>query len=282
MEKISNISLIRERVKDLKRDGKTIGFVPTMGYLHEGHLSLVDEAKKSCDVVIMSIFVNPTQFGPNEDYDSYPRDIERDEALAKSRGTDIVFYPDVKEMYPSETLTWVEVEKITGVLCGAKREGHFRGVTTVVTKLFNIVQPDIAIFGQKDAQQAAVIHKMVEDLNMNVRIKLAPIVREADGLAMSSRNVRLSTADRKNAVILSQSLFAIKEGINEGKELSKLMEKAKQVILGTPGARLDYLEARSYPDLETVHACKDRCLIAIAVYFGNVRLIDNILIENPS
>jgi len=282
MEQINKISDIRNRVNELKRKGKTIGFVPTMGYLHEGHLSLVDEAKKYCDIVIMSIFVNPAQFGPNEDFDSYPRDFERDEKKAEGRGTDIIFYPDVKEMYPSEILTWVNVEKITDVLCGAKREGHFRGVCTVVTKLFNIVKPDIAIFGQKDAQQAAVISKMVEDLNMDIEIKIAPIVREADGLAMSSRNVRLSSEDRKNAVILSKNLFMIKEGIDEGKELSRLLEKAKKSIQAIKGARLDYLEARSYPNLETVNTCNGLCLIALAVYFGGVRLIDNILIENLS
>jgi len=282
MERISNISEIRKRVQDLRQEGKTIGFVPTMGYLHEGHLSLVDEAKKYCDIVIMSIFVNPTQFGPNEDFDSYPRNIERDEALALSCGTDIIFYPSVKEMYPEGNLSWVYVEKITDVLCGAKREGHFRGVTTVVTKLFNIVKPDIAVFGQKDAQQAAVICKMVEDLNMDIKIKIAPIVREADGLAMSSRNVRLSPDDRKNAVILSKSLFAIKEGIGKGQELPELLEKAKESIRGINGARLDYLEARSYPDLEPVNTCDKACLIALAVYFGDVRLIDNILIEKLS
>ena len=258
MERISNISEIRKRVQDLRQEGKTIGFVPTMGYLHEGHLSLVDEAKKYCDIVIMSIFVNPTQFGPNEDFDSYPRNIERDEALALSCGTDIIFYPSVKEMYPEGNLSWVYVEKITDVLCGAKREGHFRGVTTVVTKLFNIVKPDIAVFGQKDAQQAAVICKMVEDLNMDIKIKIAPIVREADGLAMSSRNV------------------------GKGQELPELLEKAKESIRGINGAHLDYLEARSYPDLEPVNTCDKACLIALAVYFGDVRLIDNILIEKLS
>ena len=282
MERIATIKDMRQYIQKLKRSGKTIGFVPTMGYLHEGHLSLVDEAKKHCDVIIMSIFVNPTQFGLHEDFDGYPRDIKRDEALAESRGIDIIFYPDTKDIYPSEILTWVNVEKITEVLCGARREGHFRGVTTVVTKLFNIVKPDIAVFGQKDAQQAAVISKMVEDLNMDIEIKLAPIVREADGVAMSSRNVRLSPEDRKNAVILSQSLFAIKEGIGKGKVLSGLLEKAKESIRGMQGAQLDYLEARSYPNLEAINTCDGRCLVAIAVFFGDVRLIDNILIENVS
>jgi len=282
MERIATIKDMRYRIEKLKRSGKTIGFVPTMGYLHEGHLSLLDEAKKYSDVIIMSIFVNPTQFGPNEDFNSYPRDINRDEALAESRGTDIIFYPDVKEMYPSKILTWVNVEKITDVLCGARREGHFKGVTTVVTKLFNIIKPNIAVFGQKDAQQAAVISKMVEDLNMDIEIKLAPIVREADGLAMSSRNVRLSPGDRKNAKVLSQSLLMIKDGIAREEELSELLKKAKNNILETKGAQLDYLEARSYPNLEAINTCKGRCLVAIAVVFGDVRLIDNILIENVS
>lgn len=282
MEKVSKISDIRNKVKELRREGKTIGFVPTMGYLHEGHLSLIDEAKKHSDVVIMSIFVNPTQFGPNEDFNSYPRDIQRDEALAENRGTDIIFYPELKEMYPAENLSWVEVEKITDVLCGAKREGHFRGVTTIVTKLFNIVKPDVAIFGQKDAQQTAIITKMVEDLNMDIKIKLAPIVREADGLAMSSRNVRLKSEDRKNAVILSKSLFDIQKGLLQGDPLVELLDKARKNINMTPGAELEYLEARSYPGLQIVDDHRKGCLIALAAKFGDVRLIDNILIEKLS
>ncbi len=278
MERITNIKNMREYVDEQRRSGKKIGFVPTMGYLHEGHLSLIDKAKKHSDIVIVSIFVNPTQFGPNEDLDSYPRDLPRDETLAEGRKADIIFYPDVKEMYSTPNLTWVNVEKITDVLCGAKREEHFRGVTTVVTKLFNIVKPHIAVFGQKDAQQAAVITKMVEDLNMDVEIILAPIVREQDGLAMSSRNVRLTKGNRQNALVLSRSLFAIQQGIKEGKELKGLLEHAKEDIRSTDKAKLEYLEARSYPDLRSVEAYEDKCLIAIAAHFGNVRLIDNILI----
>ncbi len=282
MERITGISLMQAKADALRQEGKTIGFVPTMGFLHEGHLSLVDEAKKYADIIVMSIFVNPTQFGPNEDFERYPRNIEQDEALAESRGVDIVFIPEVNEMYPSKNLTWVIVEKITDVLCGSTREGHFRGVATVVAKLFNIVKPHVAVFGQKDAQQASVITKMVENLNMDIDIKVAPIVREADGLAMSSRNVYLSPEDRKNAVILSKSLFAIKDGIDKGEKLSGLLEKARRSIQSVSGARLDYLEARSYPNLETVNTCDKVCLIALAVYFGDVRLIDNILIENIS
>ncbi|RKY56975.1 MAG: pantoate--beta-alanine ligase, partial [Candidatus Neomarinimicrobiota bacterium] len=255
MERITGISLMQAKADALRQEGKTIGFVPTMGFLHEGHLSLVDEAKKYADIIVMSIFVNPTQFGPNEDFERYPRNIEQDEALAESRGVDIVFIPEVNEMYPSKNLTWVIVEKITDVLCGSTREGHFRGVATVVAKLFNIVKPHVAVFGQKDAQQASVITKMVENLNMDIDIKVAPIVREADGLAMSSRNVYLSPEDRKNAVILSKSLFAIKDGIDKGEKLSGLLEKARRSIQSVSGARLDYLEARSYPNLETVNTC---------------------------
>ena len=279
MERIKTISEIRNRIADLRRSGNRIGFVPTMGYLHEGHLSLVDEAKKHSDVIVMSIFVNPTQFGPNEDLESYPRDIVRDEKLAEGRGVDIVFYPGVEEMYPENLLTWVNVEHITNVLCGASREGHFKGVTTVVTKLFNIVKPDLAVFGQKDAQQAAVITKMVEDLNMDIEIIVAPIVREADGLAMSSRNVRLTNEQRKNALVLSRSLFEIEREVKTGKKLSGLLEKAKTEISSTSGAELEYLEARSYPDLELVDEIKGKSVIALAVRFGGVRLIDNIIVN---
>lgn len=279
MERLTNIKEVRDRVKELRAAGKKIGLVPTMGYLHDGHLSLVDKAKEHCDTVVMSVFVNPTQFGPNEDFDSYPRNIERDESLAESRGVDIIFYPDVKEMYPSENLAWVTVDKITDVLCGASRKGHFRGVTTVVTKLFNIVKPDVAVFGQKDAQQAAVITRMVNDLNMDIEILIAPIVREADGLAMSSRNVRLTDKQRQNALVLSRSLFALGEGLKNGKDLGSLLAEAKKVISNTEGAELEYLEARSYPDLELVPEVKGKCLIAVACKFGNVRLIDNIIVE---
>jgi pantoate--beta-alanine ligase len=282
MERITHISWMQEKADALRREGKTIGFVPTMGFLHEGHLSLVDEAKKHADIVVMSIFVNPTQFGPHEDFETYPRHIEQDEALAESRGVDIVFIPEVNEMYPSKNITWVTVEKITDVLCGATREGHFRGVTTVVAKLFNIVKPHVAIFGQKDAQQAAVITKMVENLNMDIDILVAPIIREADGLAMSSRNVRLNTKDRKNAAVISKSLFAIESGFQDGGDLEILIEKARKEINNTPGAELEYLEARSYPDLEPIVSCQDGCLIAVAVHFSDVRLIDNILIKKTS
>ena len=278
MKKIAKISEVRKYVKNMKQKGKTVGFVPTMGYLHEGHLSLVDVAKAHADVVVMSIFVNPTQFGPNEDFDSYPRNIERDESLAQRRGVDAIFYPEVLEMYPGNDLTWVTVDKITNVLCGAKREGHFKGVTTVVTKLFNIVQPDVAVFGQKDAQQAAVITQMVNDLNMPVKIKIAPIVREKDGLAMSSRNVRLSDDQRQKALVLSRSLFSIENGLKNGRPLLEMINEAKNEIILTDGVELEYLEARSYPGLEPARDLNGSCLIAVAARVGDVRLIDNIIV----
>jgi len=279
MERIEDIGRMREKADALRRSGKRIGFVPTMGYLHEGHLSLMDEAKKDCDVLVVSIFVNPAQFGPNEDYTTYPRNILRDEAMAAARGADIIFYPSADSMYPGEQLTWVTVDKITNVLCGAQRPGHFRGVATVVAKLFHIVKPHVAVFGQKDAQQLAVIMQMVRDLNMDVEIRVAPVIREADGLAMSSRNAGLAPEDRKQAVILSQVLFAIRDGIKEGKQIEELLQTAGVRIASVPHARLEYLEARTYPELELTHTFDRDCLIAIAVRFGKVRLIDNVLLK---
>ena len=282
MERISTVSAMQARAKALRLNGRRIGLIPTMGYLHEGHLSLIDEAKKYSDITVLSIFVNPAQFAPNEDYNNYPGDIERDVSLAEKRGVDIVFYPSVEEMYPDKQLTWINVETITEVLCGANREGHFRGVSTVVTKLFNIVKPHVAVFGQKDAQQAAVIQKMVDDLNMDVMIHIAPIVREPDGLAMSSRNIRLTPEDRKNAVILSQVLFRAKEGILKGESIHSVLAAAIKDIQAVAHAELEYIEARSYPDLEPMTDFNNDLLIALATHFGNVRLIDNILIEKSS
>lgn len=271
---------MQERAEFLRLSGKRIAFVPTMGYLHEGHLSLIDAAAADCDVVVVSVFVNPTQFGPQEDYASYPRDLKRDIALAAGRGAHIIFHPTAQDMYGGDPLTSVEVASITEVLCGASRKGHFRGVATVVTKLFHIIKPHVAIFGQKDAQQAAVIMKMVEDLNLDIEIRVAPIVREEDGLAMSSRNMRLDTEDRKNAARLSQVLFGIRDALTRGESLEKLLEESRAAIRNIPGANLEYLEARTYPGLlplKVPDANLD-CLIALAVHFGKVRLIDNILI----
>lgn len=253
-----------------------------MGYLHEGHLSLVDAVKNSCDIVVMSIFVNPTQFGPNEDLDSYPRDIEADEALAKERGVDIIFYPQADDMFPAGSLTWVNVEKITEVLCGASREGHFRGVTTVVTKLINIVKPHVMVLGQKDAQQAAVLIKMLEDLNMDIEVIVAPIVREADGLAMSSRNTRLTPENREKALVLSRSLWDLREELGKGIDLMSALSNARKKIELTENVELEYLEARTYPSLELTNTLSYRTLIAVAVKFADVRLIDNLLISSKT
>lgn len=282
MERISNISEMQKRATEFRLNFKKIGFVPTMGYLHEGHLSLVDAVKNSCDIVVMSIFVNPTQFGPNEDLDSYPRDIEADEALAKERGVDIIFYPQADDMFPAGSLTWVNVEKITEVLCGASREGHFRGVTTVVTKLINIVKPHVMVLGQKDAQQAAVLIKMLEDLNMDIEVIVAPIVREADGLAMSSRNTRLTPENREKALVLSRSLWDLREELGKGIDLMSALSNARKKIELTENVELEYLEARTYPSLELTNTLSYRTLIAVAVKFADVRLIDNLLISSKT
>lgn len=277
---IDNIHRMKTFSGMLKKEGKTIGFVPTMGYLHEGHISLARTAKKLNDVVVMSIFVNPTQFGPNEDFDSYPRDLKRDEDLARAEGVDVIFYPSVKDMYPEGYNTYVNVERLTGGLCGEKRPGHFRGVTTVVAKLFNIVKPDIAYFGQKDAQQVAVIRKMVQDLNIDVSIKVLPTAREKDGLAMSSRNKYLSGAERQDAVVLSQALSAAKAMVERGEKDPKLVIDAMgSMIKVKPSAKVDYIAIVDPDTLEEVRTIEKPVLIALAVYIGKTRLIDNIILE---
>jgi pantoate--beta-alanine ligase len=239
----------------------------------------VDKAKEMADIVVMSIFVNPLQFGPNEDLDSYPRDIERDSRLAKSRGVDILFFPPVEEMYPPGSKTIVSVKDITDALCGASRPGHFDGVATVVTKLFNIVQPDYAFFGMKDAQQVAVITQMVRDLNMPVEVVPCPIIREADGLAMSSRNVYLSDEERKQALVLSRSLKKAQEMVERGaRDVTALREAITAIIQESPLAEIDYIEIRSYPELAPLTELRGSCLIALAVRFGRTRLIDNIML----
>jgi pantoate--beta-alanine ligase len=276
MKIIHTIQEIREHIRPLKNKGQTVGFVPTMGYLHEGHLSLVAHAKQDCDLVVMSIFVNPLQFGPQEDYERYPRDLERDAALARKAGVDVLFVPSVSEMYPRPSRTFVEVEGLTESLCGQSRPGHFRGVATVVTKLFHIVQPDRAYFGQKDAQQVRVIEQMVEDLNMPVEIVPCPIVREPDGLAMSSRNVYLSPEERKQARSLNESLREIENAFARGERNAEcLIRIAAERIAKEPLAEVDYIrivDQLTLSDLETI----DRpALVALAVRFGQTRLIDN-------
>ncbi|MEW5953908.1 MAG: pantoate--beta-alanine ligase [Bacillota bacterium] len=280
MQVINTIAGIRTLVEEVRREGGIIGFVPTMGYFHEGHLSLMRRAKEECGLVVVSIFVNPLQFGPREDFASYPRDFDRDVAMAEEAGADIIFAPDVAEMYPPHFYTTVNVEKITEPLCGRSRPGHFRGVATVVTKLFNIVRPHRAYFGQKDAQQVLVIKRLAEDLNMDLNIVNAPLVRESDGLAMSSRNVYLSPEDRQAATVLYRSLQeaerAVSEGILEGARLEELV---RAIISREPRAAIDYVEVLSLPDLEPCAKISGQALVAVAVRFGNTRLIDNTIVE---
>lgn len=280
MKIIKTIHEVKEEIKKHRLQGKTVGFVPTMGYLHEGHLSLVNASKKQNDITVMSIFVNPTQFGPNEDFEKYPRDMERDIKKAETAGVDIVFLPSVSEMYPEGYKTYVSVEGLTEVLCGKSRPGHFKGVTTIVTKLFNIVKPDRAYFGQKDAQQAAVIMKMVRDIDMDIEIVVCPIIREKDGLAMSSRNVYLKPEERKAAVILSKALFEAEDLIKKGcRSRDEVIEYLRKRINSEELAQIDYVEAVNAKTLETSTQLEGKVLIAVAVRFGNTRLIDNVIVE---
>jgi len=259
------------------KSGKRIGLVPTMGYLHEGHLSLMRKARKEADVVVISIFVNPTQFSPQGDFKKYPRNFRGDERLAKSCGVDTIFYPEVKDIYPDGYRTYVNVEELTKALCGASRPGHFRGVTTVVAKLFNITQPDIAYFGQKDAQQAIAIKQMVKDLNMPVKIKVLPIVREKDGLAMSSRNAYLKEQERKDALILYQSLLKARGLITKGeKSADKIKAAMRKMISEKKTAKIDYISIVNAKNLKDVKLTGPGTLIAVAVKIGSTRLIDNI------
>ncbi len=260
-------------------DGK-LGLVPTMGYLHEGHISLARRAKAECDYVAVSIFVNPTQFGPNEDLAKYPRDLDRDLHLLEDAGVDLVWTPTPEVMYPPGFQTWVEVEEMTRPLEGAQRPGHFRGVTTVVTKLFNAVQPTKAYFGQKDAQQAAVIRRMTEDLNFPIEIVVCPIVREPDGLAMSSRNVYLDADQRKAATVLYRSLSAAKDEYEKGeRDAEKLRRNMKEVIASEPLAQMQYVSCADYDTLQELEKVTGKTLLSMAVFFGKTRLIDNFVLE---
>jgi len=265
---------------ELRKNGKRIGFVPTMGFLHEGHLSLIDIVNKNSVVSVMSIFVNPTQFAPHEDFDSYPRNFERDEQLAKERGCDIVFYPKKEEMYQSPYRTYVLVNEITSGLCGASRPTFFRGVATVVTKLFNIVKPHVAVFGQKDAQQAFVIRQIIKDLNMDLDILVGPIVRENDGLAMSSRNKYLSNQERKDALVLHQSLVKAERMAERGNINSKNIQiEIKNQIQFISSAKIDYIEIVNTNNFRQVKKLNGEILIALAVWIGKTRLIDNVIIN---
>ena len=256
----------------------TVGLVPTMGYLHEGHLSLIRHAREECDHVVVSIFVNPTQFGPKEDLAKYPRDLERDSRLIAPH-TDLLWTPTAEMIYPQGYQTWVEVEAITHLLEGAMRPGHFRGVTTVVAKLFNAVQPHKAYFGQKDAQQAAVIRQMVRDLNFPLEIVVCPIVREPDGLAMSSRNVYLDAEQRRGATVLFRSLSAAKELYEQGeRNAENLRGMMKEVLAGEPLAEPQYVSCAEYDTLTELDEIKGKALLSMAVYFGKTRLIDNLML----
>ena len=283
MKLCKTVAELREEIALAKTAGKTIGLVPTMGALHEGHASLIKAAAMENELVVVSVFVNPTQFGPNEDLDAYPRTLDADGNLAESMGPDIVFAPAPAEMYPSEDMTWVEVTgDITKVLCGRTRPIHFRGVTTVVSKLFNLAQPDHAYFGQKDAQQVEVLKRMVKDLFFNVQLRIMPIVREADGLAKSSRNTYLSKAERAAAVVLSSSLETAQTLFDAGERSSqKLVEGVKKLIGDEPTANIDYVEMYALPGLMPVPEVltKGSYLLAVAVKFGTTRLIDNVVLE---
>lgn len=271
-------SLDELRAARLLLDGR-LGLVPTMGYLHEGHLSLARRAREECDRVAASIFVNPTQFGPTEDLSKYPRDLDRDLSLLEAAGVDLVWTPDNETIYPPGFSTWVEVEGLTRPLEGAARPGHFRGVTTVVAKLFNAVQPQAAYFGQKDAQQAAVVRKMTRDLNFPVEIVVCPTVREADGLAMSSRNSYLSPEERKSAVVLFRALTAAREAFERGERDAESLRKVMSATLASePRARTQYVSCADYDTLEELATVTGKALLSMAVFIGKTRLIDNFVV----
>jgi pantoate--beta-alanine ligase len=271
---------IKNFVSELRKRGRTLGFVPTMGYLHEGHLALVREAKKTCQAVVVSIFVNPTQFGPQDDFERYPRDFERDLRMLEEEGVDAVFMPTVAEVYPKGYVTYVTLKGLTDCLCGRSRPGHFEGVATVVTKLFNMVRPDKAFFGQKDGQQVLVIRKMVEDLNMDPEIVTVPTVREPDGLAMSSRNSYLSREERKAAPVLYRGLMIAQAAFEKGeRDPERLCKIVVDILAAEPLARIDYVEIRSIPNLDPVETIDRPVLLGAAVYFTKTRLIDNVVLD---
>jgi len=275
-----SIDELRAASRTGRREGKSLGLVPTMGALHEGHLSLVRAAKAQCDLVVVSIFVNPLQFGPNEDLAKYPRNFDRDRDLLAKEGADFIFAPSVEEMYPPGAVTYVTVEGLSDKLCGGSRPGHFRGVTTVVSELFNIVEPGRAFFGQKDAAQSIIIRRMVRDLNIPVRVVVCPIVREPDGLAMSSRNAYLDAGQRKSALVLYRSLTAVQERFDQGERKAHvLVDAGKQTLAHEPLVRLDYFEIVDPETLDPVDDLSRGGLVAVAAFLGNVRLIDNIVLR---
>jgi pantoate--beta-alanine ligase len=280
MRVITTIKEMQAEIKKLKSNSKSIGFVPTMGFLHEGHLTLLNKARLENDSVVLSIFVNPLQFGPTEDFSTYPRDFARDQSLAECEGVDIIFYPSVEEMYPHSSSVRVVVQDRTDVLCGKSRPGHFDGVATVLTKLFNIVMPTRAYFGIKDAQQVAVVEGLISDFNFPIELIPVDIVREEDGLAKSSRNVNLLPEERSQAVVLYKSLTAAKKAIEGGERNPQTIKDQVSDMIGSEtNGQIDYVEIYSYPQLKEIENLESTCIIALAVKFSKVRLIDNIILN---
>ncbi len=282
MRIITSIGEIQGLSTHWKKAGLRVSLVPTMGFFHDGHLALMNYAKQHSDRVVVSLFVNPTQFGPNEDFEEYPRDPERDRFLAEKEGVDCLFCPEAADMYPEDFQTWVNIEGLDKRLCGASRPGHFRGVATIVTKLFNIVRPDLAVFGRKDFQQLQIIKRIVRDLNFGIEIKGYPIVREADGLAMSSRNKYLSRKERKSALCLFESLKMAEHMVSEGcRSTRRLAHAIERLILAKPGTRIDYIFLGDPETLTERERVKGETLLALAVYVGATRLIDNTILRPP-
>ncbi|MBN8725201.1 MAG: pantoate--beta-alanine ligase [Acidobacteria bacterium] len=285
MEIINRIPRMRSVTQKIRRDGRKIGFVPTMGALHEGHLSLIRRARAMSDIVVVSIFVNPIQFGRGEDFDAYPRDLARDAELVSTRGVDYLFAPNIDEVYPEDFSTYVIVEDLGDKLCGLSRPGHFRGVSTIVLKLFNVVRPQFSFFGQKDAQQAAILKRMVRDLCVDTEVVICPIVREPDGLAMSSRNAYLNTEERKAALVLSLALQQAKKLYQGGEQdAGKIISAMRQTIENEPFARIDYVSIVDNESLESLDIIDEKkaVLIALAVFINRVRLIDNITLNTST
>ena len=280
MQTVKTIKEVREIVRAWRKEGLSVGLVPTMGFLHEGHQSLIRKSAEQCDRTVVSVFVNPIQFGPNEDLEAYPRDLERDKRKVTEAGGDLIFNPEPAEMYPGHFTSFIDTTETTELLCGAVRPIHFRGVCTVVGKLFNIVQPDRAYFGQKDAQQLATIKRFVRDLNFPIEIVPCPIIREDDGLAKSSRNTYLNPDERKAALILSKSLKKGEDAINNGeRKAQKVIEIIKDSLSTEPKARIDYVEVVDFENIQRISEISGETLVAIAVYIGKTRLIDNFIVK---
>lgn len=281
MEVAKTIESVRGLVEAARSKGKKIGLVPTMGALHIGHISLIETAVKECNFVVVSIFVNPTQFGPGEDFEKYPRPLEADLEICKRAGVDVVFAPTTEQMYPRENLTWVNVEKLTEQLCGRFRPGHFRGVATVCAKLFNIVEPDVAFFGQKDGQQAIVIKRMVADLNMSLEIVVCPTVRQPDGLAVSSRNQYLTDAQKKEATYIYKSLQKAQQMIDAGiTDCDAIISQMRTILNQAPSIKIEYVSIVDADAVQSINRITGKVLIAVAVKIGSTRLIDNILLDS--